>query len=248
MASDHAHATGDLSSRAAVWALVVLLAARLILGFAYSAATPLGEAPDEADHYAYAAFIAREHRLPTGTGMTQAKHPPLFHALAAALINATGADADFAFLRSNPDAGVGPDAAAPNFFVHTGLERWPWQAGALSMHLGRLVSVLAGLILVAATYALGRAAWPAWYAGSTGRCRVCCLPARNPLRRRRVEQRPACRYVGNPRPVAGVTRPTLALGGRRGPGAWVSSCHQGQHGHARPRHRGSDLAPYGLLV
>ena len=165
MTSKLTHSTGDLTARSASWALVVLLAARLILGVAYSALIPLGEAPDEADHYAYAAFIAREHRLPSGTGMTQAKHPPLFHVLAAVLVDATGADADFAFLRSNPDAGVGPDAAAPNFFIHTGLERWPWQGGALAMHLGRLVSVLAGLTLVAATYALGRAAWPAWYAG-----------------------------------------------------------------------------------
>ena len=104
--------------------LVALLAARLILGFAYSALIPLGEAPDEADHYAYAAFIAREHRLPTGTMMTQAKHPPLYHVLAAALINAAGADADFAFLRSNPDAGVGP--ARP---CQTSSSTLPWSAG-----------------------------------------------------------------------------------------------------------------------
>ena len=32
--------------------------------------------------------------------------------------------------------------------------------GALAMHLGRLVSVLAGLVLTAATYGLGRAMWP----------------------------------------------------------------------------------------
>jgi 4-amino-4-deoxy-L-arabinose transferase-like glycosyltransferase len=33
------------------------------------------------------------------------------------------------------------------------------------MHLGRLVSVIAGVVLTAATYALGRAIWPSWYAG-----------------------------------------------------------------------------------
>ncbi len=51
--------------------------------------------------------------------------------------------------------------AAPNLFIHTTLESWPWQGGALAMHLGRLVSVLAGLGLTAATYALGRRIWPA---------------------------------------------------------------------------------------
>ena len=37
--------------------LAVLLLLRAGLGIAYSLATPLGEAPDEADHFAYAAYI-----------------------------------------------------------------------------------------------------------------------------------------------------------------------------------------------
>jgi hypothetical protein len=155
----------DLSSTTAGVMLVVLLVARLVLGFAYSALNPLGEAPDEADHYAYAAYIEREHRLPEGPAMTQGKHPPLYYLLAAGLASALGVDMEFSFLRSNPDVGVGADAAAPNFFVHTTLEGWPWRDGALAMHLGRLVSVLAGTILIAATYALGHAIWPAWRSG-----------------------------------------------------------------------------------
>jgi hypothetical protein len=143
----------------------VLLLARLVLGLSYSAIIPLGEAPDEADHYAYAAYIGREGRLPVGPEMTQAKHPPLYYLLAAAVAKAAGAEMDFTFLRSNPDVGVIPGAAAPNFFIHTRLEAWPWSDGALAMHVGRLVSVVAGLVLTAATYALGRTIWPSWYAG-----------------------------------------------------------------------------------
>lgn len=157
--------SGDVSRRTAFIILGCILFARLLLGLAYSVLNPLGEAPDEADHYAYAAYIGTEGRLPEGTGMTQSKHPPLYHILAAGLARAFGSEMDLAFLRSNPDVGVSPDAAAPNFFVHTRLEAWPWLDGALSMHLGRLVSVIAGVVLTAATYALGRAIWPSWYAG-----------------------------------------------------------------------------------
>jgi len=137
--------------------LAFLLLARLALGLAYSIAIPAGEAPDEADHLAYAAYIAREHRLPQGAEMTQAKHPPLYHALAAAVGGRAGMDTSF--LRANPDVGFTADAA-PNFFVHTTLEDWPWRDGPLAMHLARLVSVLAGVGLVAAVYALGVAVWP----------------------------------------------------------------------------------------
>jgi 4-amino-4-deoxy-L-arabinose transferase-like glycosyltransferase len=152
------------------WALVLVLAARLVLGFAYSALNPVGEAPDEADHYAYAAYLAQIGHLPDGpldingnaVWMTQSKHPPLYHALAAAVAGWTGMD--FTFLRSNPDvsltAGSTAPSSGPNFFIHTDAESWPWQGGTLAMHLGRLVSVLAGLALVAVTYALGRSLWP----------------------------------------------------------------------------------------
>ena len=147
-----------LARRATGW-LIAILIAPLLLGFAYSAFNPLGEAPDEADHYAYAAYIGQEGRLPEGTSVTQAKHPPLYHLLAAAVAAPTGMD--FTFLRANPDVGVTAAAQAPNFFIHTTLEGWPWRGGALAMHLGRLVSVLAGVVLVLATYCLGRALWPA---------------------------------------------------------------------------------------
>jgi hypothetical protein len=157
--------SGDVSRRAALVMLGCILAGRLLLGFAFSVLNPLGEAPDEADHYAYAAYIGSQDRLPQGPAMTQAKHPPLYHLLAAGVAKASGAEMDLAFLRSNPDVGVGPDAVAPNFFVHTRLESWPWRDGVLAMHLGRLVSVIAGVVLTAATYAMGRVIWPAWYAG-----------------------------------------------------------------------------------
>lgn len=131
-----------------------VLALYLALALAYSLALPLGEAADEADHYAFARYLALNRSLPQGPTITQGKHPPLYYGAVAAAAGWTGMDFDF--LRSNPDAfPLGP-AAPPNFFVHTTLEAWPWRAGALALHLGRLLSVLLGAITVWAAWQLGR--------------------------------------------------------------------------------------------
>ena len=143
-----------------IFLLAVLLLLRAGLSIAYSLATPLGEAPDEADHYAYAAYIVQEGRLPAGPEMTQGKHPPLYYLAAALAGKIAGGTADRNFLRANPDMAFGPDSPALNFFVHTALEDPSWQGGVLTMRAGRFVSILAGLVLVLATYLLGRALWP----------------------------------------------------------------------------------------
>jgi hypothetical protein len=140
--------------------LALLLALRLILGLAYSLATPLGEAPDEADHFAYAAYILAHRSLPVGPEMTQGKHPPLYHSLAAVAAALAGGTPDRSFLRANPDMSFGPDAQARNFFVRTSLEDWPWSDGVLAMRAGRFVSIAAGLALVVGVFLLGRTVWP----------------------------------------------------------------------------------------
>lgn len=137
---------------------LVLLVVYLLLAAGYSVVMPLGEAPDEADHYAYIAYLGQNRSLPVGPTVTQSKHPPLYHAAAALLTTWTGLD--FTFLRSNPDAlPLGPDKP-PNFFVHTTLEDFPWRGGALAMHLARFFSVALGAITLWATYRLGRAVFP----------------------------------------------------------------------------------------
>lgn len=130
----------------------------LALALAYSVAIPLAEAPDEADHYAYIVYLGQNRRLPEGPAVTQGKHPPLYHATAAALTAWTGLD--FTFLRSNPDAlPLGPDKP-PNFFVHTTLEDFPWRGGALAMHLARFLSILWGAVTVWAAWRLGNEVFP----------------------------------------------------------------------------------------
>lgn len=146
-----------LRQRRALAALLVLL--HLLLAGAYSVWNPLGEAPDEADHWAYIVYLARERRLPEGPTITQSKHPPFYHATAAAV--ASLGEPDFGFLRANPDIAIvsGP-TQSPNFFVHTTLEAWPWHGGAAAFHLARLWSVLLSAATVAAVYGLARCALP----------------------------------------------------------------------------------------
>ncbi len=139
--------------------LVSLLIAHFLLASAYSALNPLGEAPDEVDHWAYVVHLARAPSLPTSPRMTQGKHPPFYHATAA-LIASLG-QPSFKFLRANPDVEFQRGATgSPNFFIHTTLENWPWQGGALAFHLARFWSVLLSTGTLAATYGLMRTAFP----------------------------------------------------------------------------------------
>jgi hypothetical protein len=142
--------------------LLALLLAGLhfVLAAAYSVGSPLGEAPDEADHWAYVVYIARERNLPEGPRVTQSKHPPFYHATAALVAGFAGARNDF--LRANPDVAISPGPTqAPNFFIHTSLESWPWRKGVLAFHLARLWSVFLSSVTVIATYGLARSALPA---------------------------------------------------------------------------------------
>lgn len=137
---------------------LAILAIYLALAVGYSVTVPLGEAPDEADHYAYIVYLGLHGSLPVGSEVTQSKHPPLYHAAAAALSAWTGLD--FTFLRSNPDAlPLGPDKP-PNFFIHTTLENFPWRGGALAMHLARLLSVALGAVTLWAAWRLGAEVFP----------------------------------------------------------------------------------------
>jgi 4-amino-4-deoxy-L-arabinose transferase-like glycosyltransferase len=137
---------------------LIILIVYLGLAVGYAVVMPLGEAPDEADHYAYVVYLGQNRHLPEGPMVTQGKHPPLYHATAAALTAWTGLDFDF--LRSNPDALPLEPGKPPNFFVHTTLESFPWRSGALAMHLARFLSVLLGAITVWATWRLGMEVFP----------------------------------------------------------------------------------------
>jgi len=146
-----------------------LIALHLLLTVAYSVIVPLGEAPDETDHWSYVVYLAEHKQLPVGPKPTQSKHPPLYH-IGAALV-ALPAKPTFGFLRANPDIQIPPVPGVSNFFIHTAQESWPWRDGALAFHLARLWSVLLSTATVAAAYGLMQSAFPtqgAWVLATTG--------------------------------------------------------------------------------
>lgn len=148
-----------MNTKRANFLAALLVVAHLLLALSYSLWNPAGEAPDEADHWAFVVYLATERQLPEGAWMTQSKHPPLTHIGAAVM--ASLAEPGFTFLRANPDVSIHPTANwSPNFFIHTALEDWPWRADVTAFHLARLWSVLLSTATVAAVFGLARTVWP----------------------------------------------------------------------------------------
>ncbi len=149
-----------------LWLLVI---GHLLLAVAYSLSVPLGEAPDEADHWAYVVYLARERRLPVGPVLTQAKHPPLYHATAAAVaalaVPQVGDLDTRLYLRANPDVTFRVEEAQSgafglNSFIHTTYEAWPWRPGPLAFRLARFWTVVLSTWTVLAAYLVLRHAFP----------------------------------------------------------------------------------------
>jgi hypothetical protein len=153
-------------------ALLAVLAVYALLALGYNLALPVGEAPDEATHAEYVRYLLRNGALPQPIsvsgeaddgrgGITQGGHPPLFYALAAAAVS--GLDWERPLLIANPHFSFNRErAVVPNAFVHGEDLAWPYaaSAGVMALHAMRLVSFVAGLVLISATYLIGRAVWP----------------------------------------------------------------------------------------
>ncbi len=143
--------------------LVPLLVAFALFATAWSIVTPVFEAPDESTHFFVAQHIARTGRLPVqtidvaarGPWEQEGSQPPLYYALAAPLLHATGVDIDELDSRVNPQNSMGFPAVVgnDNRFVHVG-EAWPWPAHVWAVRLARGLSTVLGLVAVAATWGL----------------------------------------------------------------------------------------------
>ena len=143
--------------------LALLLAAFLLLGFAYSIATPIFETPDELQHYAHVNYIARYGWFPP-LGDKPADHlwdqqslqAPLFY-WAAAAVTFWVDTSDFsqqAVLQ--PKANIG-DATLPgkkNAFLHGPDQSFPYRGTTLAVHLCRWLSAILGAGTVALTFAI----------------------------------------------------------------------------------------------
>lgn len=142
-------------------ALGVILFLCLVLGVAYSALNPLGEAPDEPAHLAYVRFVTRNGRLPATLEERimagyRADLPPLYYLLVAGMLGPLDEEPPtrLKFVGDTPRRLIPTDGQTIASVVHTADEAWPWRGLPLVWHLGRLVSVVLMALAVLVTYAI----------------------------------------------------------------------------------------------
>ncbi len=137
-----------------------------VLGFLYSAVTPIYEAPDEVWHDAYVRWVAEGNGLPPldedrSGAYQEAAQPPLYYLVAAAVRRLFPDDDLPSLMWHNPFFGYQAGGTVndnKNMLIHTDRERFPWTGAARAIHATRLVSLFFGLVTVAAT---GLLAWEA---------------------------------------------------------------------------------------
>lgn len=144
--------------------LALVLAFYLVLGVAYSVVTPLGESPDEVDHFLYVNSLTQQRRLPVmvpnaADNVTmEANQPPLYYFLGAAATVwlPQPQTADFP---ANTCFSFRPeDPGRQTFYLHDTAEAFPYRGTFLAFHLVRWLSLLLGTGTVLLTYTLGRQA------------------------------------------------------------------------------------------
>ncbi|MCA9960754.1 MAG: glycosyltransferase family 39 protein, partial [Anaerolineales bacterium] len=143
-------------------ALPLILLVYLVLAVAMSLMVPLGEAPDEIDHFLYVRYLLEHHAFPVmqpaaaDNATMEANQPPLFYLLNALV---TGpfpmtAAADFplnACYTFDPN-----DGGRAHFYLHEAAEGNWLSSAYLAFRVARLVSVVLGGLVVWLAYQLGR--------------------------------------------------------------------------------------------
>ncbi len=154
--------------------LVILLLGHAALSLLFNFLTPVFEGPDEPNHYLFGRYLQLEHTLPIQGAVrdaVRAHHPPGYFALDAlltALVPAPASvTADFASLglRTNPRYDFRFDDPNPDnksVFLHFGPgELWPYAGLALTVHVGRLLSLAFTLLAIGLTFVAARQLRPA---------------------------------------------------------------------------------------
>jgi hypothetical protein len=149
--------------------LTLILALHTVLGISFGLATPVFEAPDEANHFLFVRYLQLYHVLPVQTldqNGPRAHHPPLYFLLGAA-VTAWVADAGGAGhiqLPDNPSLNFRYGDQANDHktkFIHSAAERWPYRGQALSAHVLRLLSTFFSALAVLFTYLMALELFPA---------------------------------------------------------------------------------------
>ena len=149
--------------------LIVIVAIFCILGAVHSVAVPLFEAPDEIWHFSFTRILAAERALPVqptdGKDMwlREAGQPPLYYILSAPFVAPldTSDFPDFArFNVAHPAVTATSESDAPNVFIHTKHESFPYRGAVLAVHLLRLLTIPWGAATVVGTYLVAREVAP----------------------------------------------------------------------------------------
>ena len=142
--------------------LTLILLLYLLLGAAYSWVVPLGEAPDEVDHFLYVRYLLEERAFPVMRPIAadnetmEANQPPLFYLLNAAVTAPFPMTAS-ADLPLNACFTFDPyDGGRAHFYLHGAAEADPLAPDYLAFRVARLFSVLLGAVAVWLAYRLGR--------------------------------------------------------------------------------------------
>jgi 4-amino-4-deoxy-L-arabinose transferase-like glycosyltransferase len=144
--------------------LILLLAARLALGLAYSQAVPAWESYDEDGHFAYARYLAEHHSLilppndPEAAQIWEKFQPPLYYDLIAPIIGFFDLGPSFGGLARNPyftngDAGV-------NYTLHTTQKSPAERSIERALATGRAAGVVISTLSVLPIFWLARQLWP----------------------------------------------------------------------------------------
>jgi len=123
--------------------LAVIVVTFCILGVTHTVGVPLFEAPDEIWHFSFVQVLATRRSLPIqpvegkDVWLREAGQPPLYY-LVAALVIAPLDTSDFPdFVRFNvahPAVTADSRSEAPNVFIHTPHEAFPYRGAVLAVH------------------------------------------------------------------------------------------------------------------
>lgn len=139
-----------------------LIVAFIILGLVYDFSTPVFEKPDEAQHFFYVVHLARGGGLPNHKEASEAlwaqegSQPPLYYALAAALVRSLDLSRAERLAERNPHAAIGIPTwpSNKNVYLHPPGEQGLDSSEVLAVHLARWLSLAAGAVTVWATWRL----------------------------------------------------------------------------------------------
>jgi hypothetical protein len=147
---------------------VIILGLFVCLAITYSLATPLFEAPDESNHYAFIQHLSAGNGLPVQRPgvqtlwLQEGSQPPLYYVLGALLTSWIDTRDLPSLMRSNPHADIGVPGSQDNknALIHTERELPPWAGVVLAVHIIRLFSILLSAGTVLCTYLIALHLFP----------------------------------------------------------------------------------------